>query len=47
MGDHASRGLLRVMLNVDSENSTGAALLYEGVGMRSVRAWDVYEKRVF
>lgn len=42
----ASRGLLRVMLNVDSENSTGAVRLYEGVGMRTVRAWDVYEKRV-
>jgi mycothiol synthase len=43
----ASRGLLRVMLNADSEKSTGAVRLYEGVGMRSVRAWDVYEKRVF
>ncbi len=42
----ASRGLPRVMLNVDSENSTGAVRLYEGVGMRTVRAWDVYEKRV-
>ena len=42
----ASRGLARVMLNVDSENSTGAVRLYEGVGMRTFRAWDVYEKRV-
>jgi mycothiol synthase len=42
----ASRGLARVMLNVDSENSTGAVRLYEGVGMRTLRAWDVYEKRV-
>jgi hypothetical protein len=33
-----------VMLNVDSENSTGAVRLYEGVGMRTLRAWDVYEK---
>jgi mycothiol synthase len=41
-----SRGLARVMLNVDSENSTGALRLYEGVGMRTLRAWDVYEKRV-
>jgi ribosomal protein S18 acetylase RimI-like enzyme len=40
----ASRGLPRVMLNVDSENSTGAVRLYERVGMRTVRAWDVYEK---
>jgi mycothiol synthase len=42
----ASRGLPRVMLNVDSQNSTGAVRLYVGVGMRTVRAWDVYEKRV-
>jgi mycothiol synthase len=42
----ASRGLPRVMLNVDSENSTGAVRLYEGVGMRTLRAWDVYEKRL-
>ncbi len=42
----ASRGLARVMLNVDAENSTGAVRLYEGVGMRTLRAWDVYEKRV-
>ncbi len=42
----ASRGLARVMLNVDSENSTGAVRLYERAGMRTVRAWDVYEKRV-
>jgi ribosomal protein S18 acetylase RimI-like enzyme len=42
----ASRGLPRVRLNVDSENSTGALHLYEGVGMRTVRSWDVYEKRL-
>lgn len=42
----ASRGLPLVMLNVDSENSTGAVRLYERVGMRTARAWDVYEKRV-
>ena len=42
----ASRGLARVILNVDSENSTGALRLYERVGMRTLRAWDVYEKRV-
>jgi hypothetical protein len=34
------------MLNVDSENSTGAVRLYERVGMRTVRGWDVYEKLV-
>jgi mycothiol synthase len=42
----AARGLPRVMLNVDSENSTGAVRLYERVGMRTARAWDVYEKRL-
>jgi mycothiol synthase len=42
----ASRGLPRVMLNVDSQNSTGAVRLYERVGMRTARAWDVYEKRL-
>ena len=42
----ASRALPRVMLNVDSENSTGAVRLYERVGMRTARAWDVYEKPV-
>jgi ribosomal protein S18 acetylase RimI-like enzyme len=42
----AARGLRRVMLNVDSENSTGAVRLYERVGMRTARVWDVYEKRV-
>jgi mycothiol synthase len=42
----ASRGLQRVMLNVDSQNSTGAVRLYERVGMRTARAWDVYEKRL-
>ena len=42
----ASRGLPRVMLNVDSQNSTGAVRLYERAGMRTARAWDVYEKRV-
>jgi hypothetical protein len=35
-----------VMLNVDSENTTGAVRLYERVGMRTARAWDVYEKHV-
>lgn len=35
-----------VMLNVDSQNTTGAARLYERVGMRVVRGWDVCEKAV-
>ena len=42
----ASRGLPRVMLNVDSANPTGALRLYERLGMRTVRGWDVYEKIV-
>ena len=40
----AERGLPRVMLNVDFENPTGAMALYEKVGMRVVRGFDVYEK---
>jgi mycothiol synthase len=40
----ASRGLERVRLNVDAENPTGATRLYERVGMRTVRGWDLYEK---
>ena len=40
-----SRGLTRVRLNVDAENPTGAVALYERVGMRRVRGWDIYEKR--
>jgi mycothiol synthase len=40
----AERGLPRVMLNVDSENPTGAVGVYERVGMRAVRGWDIYEK---
>ena len=41
----ASRGLSRVRLNVDADNPTGAVALYEQVGMRKVRGWDIYEKR--
>lgn len=40
----ASRGLPRVMLNVDVENTTAAVRLYERVGMRKARGWEVYEK---
>jgi mycothiol synthase len=42
----AERGLPRVMLNVDAENPTGALRLYERVGMRAVRGWDLYEERL-
>jgi mycothiol synthase len=41
----ASRGEQRVRLNVDADNPTGAVALYERVGMRKVRGWDIYEKR--
>lgn len=42
----AERGLPRVMLNVDFENPTGAMRLYEKVGMRAVRGFDVYEEPI-
>ncbi len=42
----AERGTPRVLLNVDFENPTGAMRLYEQVGMRSVRGYDVYEKAI-
>lgn len=40
----ADRGLRRVMLNVDAENPTGATALYERVGMRVVKRWDLWER---
>ncbi len=42
----ADRGLTRVRLNVDSGNETGATRLYERVGLRVHRAFDVYEMRL-
>ena len=41
----AARGFGRVMLNVDAENPTGATALYEGVGMRIIKRWDLWERR--
>jgi mycothiol synthase len=38
------RGYPRAGLTVDSENTTGATRLYESVGMRPVRSFDVHEK---
>jgi mycothiol synthase len=38
------RGLPRVLLNVDAENPTGATALYERVGMRIVKRWDLWER---
>jgi mycothiol synthase len=40
----ARRGCRQVLLNVDAENPTGATKLYEGVGMRVVNRWDVWER---
>jgi mycothiol synthase len=40
----ARRGLPRVILNVDAENPTGATALYEGVGMRVIKRWDLWER---
>jgi mycothiol synthase len=40
----AARGVGRVLLNVDAQNPTGATALYERVGMRVVRRWDLWER---
>jgi mycothiol synthase len=40
----AERGLRRVLLNVDAKNPTGATALYERVGMRVVKRWDLWER---
>lgn len=38
-----ARGLGRVLVSVDSENATGATAVYERAGMRTVKAWDMWE----
>jgi hypothetical protein len=40
----ADRGLRRVILNVDAENSTGATALHEHAGMRVINRWDLWER---
>jgi ribosomal protein S18 acetylase RimI-like enzyme len=40
------RGYQEVGLSVDAGNETGATALYERVGMRATRRFDVYEKRL-
>lgn len=40
----ASRGLRRVMLNVDTQNPTGATALYERLGMQVAQGWDLWEQ---
>ena len=42
--DLASRGVRGVFLAVDAQNPTGATALYERVGMRVVKRWDVWER---
>ena len=39
----ADRGIGRVLVSVDAQNPTGATRVYEGVGMRVVRGWDLWE----
>jgi mycothiol synthase len=40
------RGYREVALAVDAGNETGATALYERVGMRATRQFDIYEKRL-
>lgn len=40
----ADRGLRRVLVSVDAQIPTGATALYERVGMRVVKRWDVWER---
>jgi len=44
--DFRGRGVRRVSLDVDGENTTGAVRLYERVGMHVRRRSDTYEKRL-
>lgn len=39
------RGILTVMLNVDSDSLTNAPHLYESVGMKTVQAYHIYRKK--
>jgi ribosomal protein S18 acetylase RimI-like enzyme len=45
-GAFAAEGATRVGLGVDGENTTGAVRLYERAGMRVVRRYDTYERRL-
>jgi ribosomal protein S18 acetylase RimI-like enzyme len=42
--DAAQRGRQRALLSVDSDNTTGATRLYEGVGMTSEEIMDLYRR---
>jgi len=45
-GELATRGIKIAVLSVDTENKSGAPALYQGVGMRSVRASHTYVKEL-
>jgi mycothiol synthase len=40
----AERGSRRVLVSVDAQNPTGATAVYERVGMRIVKRWDLWER---
>jgi mycothiol synthase len=40
----AERGASRVLVSVDAQNPTGATAVYERVGMRIVKRWDLWER---
>jgi mycothiol synthase len=42
----ARPGVERVLVNVDAQNPTGATDLYERVGMRIVKRWDLWERSI-
>ena len=42
----ARPGVERVLVNVDAQNPTGATDLYERVGMRIVKRWDLWERPI-
>jgi mycothiol synthase len=45
-GEFYHRGAHKVALEVDSQNLTGAARLYERAGMHATRQYDIYEKEL-
>jgi mycothiol synthase len=44
--EFTKRGLPEAALGVDAGNETGAVALYEGVGMRPIKVYQTYEKRL-
>ena len=44
-GEFARRGIPRVTLKTDSNNPTGAWRLYERVGMKTERTYEIFERR--